>query len=112
MQTQTLPRWIAKRGNTTLKVRAADIHTARERCASIGMPDQVSIVLDTDHDTDRAAAVRALKLIEANMRTVADSSRAAILRRAVAEPSFRPAQVYEAIEHADIWLDKCPRECS
>ncbi len=111
MNTSTLPRWIAKRGNTTLKVRAADIHTARERCASIGMPDPVSIVLETAPEKDMQAAVRALELIEANLNTVADCSRAAILRRAVADPSFLPAQVYEAIEHADIWLAECPRQC-
>lgn len=111
MNTRTLPSWIAKRGNTTLKVRGADIHAARERCAAIGMPDPVSIVFETDPEKDRQAAIRALELIEANMHTVADYSRAAILRRAVVDQSFRPAQVYEAIKHADTWLAECPLEC-
>lgn len=59
MQTQTMPQWIARRGSSTLTVRAADINQARERCAAIGMREPSSIVLKTDPAADRRAAVRA-----------------------------------------------------
>ena len=46
----------------------------------------------------------ALTKIEANMHSVADASRADVLRRAVADESFRPVQVSMAVEYAKTWL--------
>jgi hypothetical protein len=47
---------------------------------------------------------QALAKIEANMNSVADCSRAAVLRQAMADESFRPVQVAMAVEYAATWL--------
>ena len=46
----------------------------------------------------------ALTKIEANMNSVSDASRAAVLRRAVADQSYRPVQVQAAVEYVETWL--------
>lgn len=60
-QNRTLPQWIARRGTSTLTVRAADIHQARERCASIGMREPSSIALKTDTASDAVKAREAFE---------------------------------------------------
>ena len=49
MNTQpTMRMWKISQGTSTLRVRAADIQTARERAAGCGFKDPQSIVLDDE----------------------------------------------------------------
>jgi hypothetical protein len=47
---------------------------------------------------------RALAQIERNPLMIADYSRMATLRRALADTNYRPVQVGDAVEYATYWL--------
>lgn len=60
-QSRTLPKWVARKGSSTVTVRAADFEGARTRAAQIGMRCPDSIMLATDHSANSRAAIKAYK---------------------------------------------------
>ena len=62
-QSRALPKWVARKGSSTVTVRAADIGAARERAAAIGFKAPQSIALATDAEIDAAAAIRAYRAL-------------------------------------------------